>query len=220
MPDLTLKIPPHSPLSMLAQIITKASLLASLLASPYLPSPVAALPPFRDRVPVPATCPTAVNAPVAAPLANLSSLLATPTLQVHENFIYPIPRTNQVLRGRLFTCRPIPPVPLQRLLAGALWRAQNRLSFEGPNARLLPRDNPFVFEVPGCYFEMNSRRARDGLPSMTWKMVRDSIMALQQVMERPQNAFEAGFFLMEEGQGNWGNGQVLRALPDAQMAVA
>ncbi|KAL9009833.1 MAG: hypothetical protein Q9173_005168 [Seirophora scorigena] len=205
---------------MLEQIITKASLLASLLASHYLISPVTALPPFRNHVPVPATCLTAVDAPVSAPLANLSTILTTPTLKAHENFIYPIPRTSQVLRGRLFTCRPVPPVPLQRLLAGALSRAQARLSFEGPNARLLPHDNPFVFEVAGCHFEMYSRRARDGLPDMTWKMMRDAIMALQQVMERPQNAFEAGFLLMEEGQGNWGNGQVLRELPGAQMSVA
>ncbi|KAI4275132.1 MAG: hypothetical protein L6R35_006292 [Caloplaca aegaea] len=200
---------------MLKKIIT----VIFLLASHHLPSPVSALAAsqvVRNQALRPATCSPADR---SAPLANLSSLLLTEPITNHRTISYPIPRTTQVLRVRVFTCRSIEPLPLHRALEGALSLAQQRLTHQGPNARLLTRNNPFTYGVHGCYFEMTSRKARDGLPGMTWKMMRDVLLALQQVLERDRNWFEAGFVLAEATQGgNWGHGQVLQEVPMAQVA--
>ncbi|KAL8935047.1 MAG: hypothetical protein Q9211_004914 [Gyalolechia sp. 1 TL-2023] len=195
---------------MLAQILLTASLAFHYLAV----FPVTAIP-LEDR------------ALLLPDLRSLSEHLSAPTnlrrpslntssnYDDREKFIYAIPRTTQTLQGWVFTRNPIRPQSLHAVLQAGLDYAQQRLSHRGPNARLLLHENPYAIDVPGCYAEVKSRRATDGQPGMTWLMIRNLFLALQQVLERDRRFFDAAFVLMDENKVSWGHGQVLRVMAES-----
>ncbi|KAL8788356.1 MAG: hypothetical protein Q9213_001753 [Squamulea squamosa] len=147
---------------------------------------------------------------------NLSSTILShspPSLNDWEHFAYPIPGTKQILKGRIFTSQPLRPSSVHFALDGGLAQTQYQLSTFGPTARLFTRDNPYSYKVPGCFVEMRSKVATDGRPIMTWKMMRDIFLALEQVVEKEQRFFDVSFVLTDESQVSWGHGQVIEREP-------
>lgn len=135
--------------------------------------------------------------------------LNTPSNSDRQPFAYVIPGTTQILQGCAFTRNPIRPQSLHAALQVGLAHAQERLSARGPNARLYLSENPYTLDVPGCYAEVVARRAADGLPGMTWLMIRNIFLALQQVLERERRPFDAAFVLKDQNKVSFGHGQVL-----------
>ncbi|KAL8725595.1 MAG: hypothetical protein Q9166_007260 [cf. Caloplaca sp. 2 TL-2023] len=150
------------------------------------------------------------------PNTNLSFSPEPTPLNDWEHFAYPIPRTTQILKGRIFTDNPLRASSLHFTLDGALVIAQQQLSHLGPDARLWSRDNPFTYRVPGCYFGIGSK-VQGERPVMTWKMMRDVVMALQQVLEQQQRYFHASFVLTDTDQVTWGHGEVADRGPLSQI---
>ncbi|KAL8680954.1 MAG: hypothetical protein Q9224_006901, partial [Gallowayella concinna] len=143
-----------------------------------------------------------------------STHLFLPSLGDWENFAFVIPSTKFILKGRIFTGKPLRANALHYALDGGLVTAQEQLSHLGATARLRNRDNPFTYKVPGCYFEMRSKVARiDDRPTMTWKMMRNLVLALEQVLEKERKYYETSFVLVDESKVTWGHGQITERAP-------
>lgn len=144
--------------------------------------------------------------------SNLLSTLDTPSANDWEHFSYPIPNTRQILKGRIFTSRPIRPSSLHFMIDGGIAETGQQLSKLG-NTRLRLRDNPYRYQVPGCHFEIGSKTSPGGRPLMTYGMMRDVFLALEQVLEKAQRSFETSFVLTDQDQMSWGHGQVVQNAP-------
>ncbi|KAL9013417.1 MAG: hypothetical protein Q9173_001893 [Seirophora scorigena] len=124
--------------------------------------------------------------------------LATKISNDWENFAYPIFPTKQVLRGRIFTSRPIRPRALFFMIDGGIATTRHQISELG-DARLRARDNPYAYMVPGCHFRMWSKTAKgSGAPVMTYRMMREVFLALQEVLQKDEREFEASFVLTDQ----------------------
>ncbi|KAI4100425.1 MAG: hypothetical protein LQ339_005486 [Xanthoria mediterranea] len=149
---------------------------------------------------------TTQNQPSISPNATLSAL------NDWENFAYPIPSpNNQILKGRIFTSKPLRPGPLQSVIDGVLAYAQRHVSDLGPTARLYPRDNGLCYrDLGGCFFEIRSKvdRGEGNRPIMTWLMVRDVLLALREVLVRGQKSFQTSFVLVDDQARSWGHGEI------------
>ncbi|KAL8805552.1 MAG: hypothetical protein Q9200_005381, partial [Gallowayella weberi] len=132
-----------------------------------------------------------------------------------EHFTYEISGTKLALKGRIFIDKPLRPNSLHFAIDGGLAIAERQPS----NARLSDHDNPFTYRVPGCYFETRSKVARmDGRPTMTWKMMKDLLSALEEVLEKQRNYFEASFVLVDDSEISWGHGQIAKMGPPGRVA--
>ncbi|KAI4232876.1 MAG: hypothetical protein L6R40_007280 [Gallowayella cf. fulva] len=149
---------------------------------------------------------------------TVSSHSSLPRLGDWENFAYPIPRTKQILKGRILTSKRLNSNSLHFAIDGGLAKVQQQISVSSPNTRLPAYDNPFIYRVPGCYFEMESKVGRDGKPKMTWKMMKDVLSALEQVLEKQQRFFETSFVLTDDAKVSWGHGQVVAMGPPKDLA--
>ncbi|KAL8837524.1 MAG: hypothetical protein Q9170_002483 [Blastenia crenularia] len=130
-----------------------------------------------------------------------------------ENFAYPIPHTNQILKGRIFTSLRLRPSALHFMIDGGIAQTRHQLDDFGA-VRLRIKDNPYRYVVPHCYFTMGSKVVSGAKPIMTYRMMRDVFLALEQVLENQQRYFEASFVLTDENQRSWGHGQVLEREPE------
>ncbi|KAI4122532.1 MAG: hypothetical protein LQ338_005763 [Usnochroma carphineum] len=187
-----------------------------LLLLPYLAFPVASHP-LDDRDLSPAS--SALPLPHSSPNANLSPPLPkTPSLNDWENFAYPIPYTKRTLKGRIFTSKRLRPRAVHLMLDGGLAHIRRQLAHLG-YIRLRPADNPYIYQVHGCRFSMDSK-TRDGRPMMTYRMIKDVFLALEQVLENDQRFFEASFVLVDEDGVSWGHGEVVERVTSNQVSVS
>ncbi|CAL8576549.1 hypothetical protein XPA_002424 [Xanthoria parietina] len=158
------------------------------------------------------------NQPSISPNATLSAL------NDWENFAYPIPSpNNQILKGRIFTSKPLRPGPLQSVIDGVLAYAQQHVSDYGPTARLYPRDNGLCYrDLGGCFFELRSKVDPEGgkRPIMTWLMVRDVLLALREVLVRRQQSYETSFVLVDIEARSWGHGEIREGISACNAAEA
>ncbi|KAL8960986.1 MAG: hypothetical protein Q9193_002394 [Seirophora villosa] len=146
-------------------------------------------------LPAPPTCRSGYN--VGATILN-----------AWENFAYPIPPTKQVLRGRIFTLRPIRPGALFFMIAGGIATTRRQIPELG-DACLRARDNLYAYMVPGCHFCMWSKTAkRSGAPVMTYRMMQEVFLALEEVLQKDERKFEATFVLTDEDCVSWDDGEV------------
>lgn len=145
------------------------------------------------------------------PLANPSTLLLEAPVNDWEYFAYQIPGTIQILKGRVFTSRRITPISLHFVIEGSLFSILREIAISG-NTRLRDVDNPYMYRVPGCYFEFTSKTSGKQ-PTMTYGMLGDVLMALEHVLEKAQRNFETSFVLTDEDRVTWGHGQVLAKAP-------
>ena len=145
------------------------------------------------------------------PHVNSSSLLLETPVNDWEHFTYPISGTIQVLKGRIFTSRRVTPSSLQFMIEGGLFNILREIAILG-NTRLKDEDNPYTYRVPGCYFDFRSKTSGKQ-PTMTYGMLGDVFMALEQVLEKAQRNFETSFVLTDEDRVTWGHGQVLAKSP-------
>ena len=143
--------------------------------------------------------------------ANVSSL-SLGTLGDWVHFSYPILNTNQVLKGQIFTSRPLRARALHYVIDGALAFARRQMSSSG-NTALQESDNPFIYRIPGCYFKMGSK-LRVGKPIMTYKMMIDTLDALHDLLETQQMAFDTTFSLTDKNQKTWGHGEIFGEVPN------
>ncbi|KAL8770165.1 MAG: hypothetical protein Q9209_004007 [Squamulea sp. 1 TL-2023] len=184
----------------------RISVLTSFAVLPYLASLVISIP-LEPRPVVPSNLWTNEN------LSSPILVHSLPSLNDWEHFAYPIPRTKQFLKGRIFTSHPLRPSAIHFALDGGLSQTQQQVSTFGPTARLWWNDNPYSYKVPGCFVEMRSKVTADGRPTMTWKMMRDMFLALEQILEKDQRFFEVSFVLTDESQVSWGHGQLIEREP-------
>lgn len=145
------------------------------------------------------------------PHTNSSSLFSKTPVNDWESFAYPISGTIQILRGRIFTSRHITPDSLRFMIEGGLFSTLREIAILG-NTRLRDEDNPYTYRVPGCYFDFRSKTSGKQ-PMMTYGMLGDVFMALEQVLEKAQRNFETSFVLTDEDRVTWGHGQVLTKAP-------
>lgn len=143
--------------------------------------------------------------------ANSSSLLLETPFNDWDYFAYPIPGTNQILKGHIFTSRLVRPSSLQFMIEGGLLSTLRQIAITG-NIRLRDEDNPYTYRVPGCYFDVRSKTSEER-PTITYGMLGDVFMALEQVLEKAQRNFETSFVLTDEDRVTWGHGQVLAKAP-------
>ncbi|KAL8915353.1 MAG: hypothetical protein Q9171_000223 [Xanthocarpia ochracea] len=146
-----------------------------------------------------------------------TSFLTPPPSNDWETFAYPIPGTNQILKGRIFTSEPLRRYSLRLAIDGGLTETQTLISSYGPTTRIRSRDNPYVSTVPGCFISMRSKVGSDGEPTMTWEMMRDVLSALEHVLENEQRFFETSFVLTDEDRVSWGHGQVVQNPPSLKL---
>ena len=146
--------------------------------------------------------------------ANASSLpLVVPSLGDWENFAYPIPNSKRVLKGRIFTNRPLRPNALHFAIDGGIARAKSVIASKG-NTRIRAPDNPFTFRVPGCYFGMSSK-VLGGEAIMRYGDMVDVLEALEQLLEKGQLFLETSFVLTDNEQKTWGHGEIFEQEPSA-----
>ncbi|KAL8721555.1 MAG: hypothetical protein Q9181_007684, partial [Wetmoreana brouardii] len=159
--------------------------------------------------------PTSILAGPAPTNANLSSPLhsASPDDWIH--FTQPIPSTKLLLKGRLFPTRRLRPSSVHYTIEAGVAVTTDHIQRYG-DIRLHEFDNPWHYGVYGCYFYIDSKLSRDRFmaPTMTYGMVRDVLLALEQVMEVQKQNFEASFVLTDEDQVTWGHGEILKSKPD------
>lgn len=145
-----------------------------------------------------------------------SLLLNTTSLGDWENFAYPIPNSKRILKGRIFTSRRISPSALHFAIDGGLAGTTSRISSLG-DIRLADADNPYVYNVPGCHFRMDSKVLR-GRAIMTYGMMRDVFEAFEEVLERKQRFFSTSFVLTDQDQRTWGHGEIFDRPPSLSMS--
>ncbi|KAI4183344.1 MAG: hypothetical protein L6R41_005442 [Letrouitia leprolyta] len=144
----------------------------------------------------------------------LPGILTTPpSSNDWENFAYPIPNTREILKGRIFTSKPLRASALHFMIDGGLAQSRHELYNSG-NIRLRTKDNPYTYVVPGCFFTMRSKVASGGKPWMTYRMMRDVFAALEEVLEKVGKNFEASFVLTDEDRRSWGHGGVWERRPE------
>ncbi|KAL8927857.1 MAG: hypothetical protein Q9172_001157 [Xanthocarpia lactea] len=146
-----------------------------------------------------------------------TSFLGPPPKNDWEAFAYRIPLTNQILKGRIFTSKPLRRYSLRLAIHGGLTETQTSISSYGPSTRIRSRDNPYVSTVPGCFIGMRSKVGSDGEPTMTWKMMRDVFSTLEHVLENDQRFLETSFVLTDEDQVSWGHGEVAQNPPSLKL---
>lgn len=145
------------------------------------------------------------------PHTNSSSLFSKTPVNDWESFAYPISGTIQILKGRIFTSRRVTPDSLRFMIEGGIFSTLREIAILG-NTRLRDEDNPYTYRVPGCYFDFRSKTSGKQ-PMMTYGMLGDVFMALEQVLEKAQRNFETSFVLTDEDRVTWGHGQVLTKAP-------
>lgn len=145
------------------------------------------------------------------PPHNSSALLLETPVNDWEHFAYPIPGTIQILKGQIFTSRRVAPSSLHFMIEGGLFNILREIAISG-NTRLRDEDSPYTYRVLGCYFEFRSKTSGKQ-PKMTYGMLGDVFMALEQVLEKAQRNFESTFVLTDEDRVTWGHGQVLAKGP-------
>ena len=146
-------------------------------------------------------------APLTSVVSNLPSLvLDVSSLGDWEHFTYPIPNTKRVLKGRIFTNRPIRHYALHYMIDGGMAQATSHISAFG-DTHLSFEDNPFTYRVPGCHFKMSSKLFR-GRATMSYGTMREVFLALEQLLEKEERFFAVSFVLTDEKQGTWGHGEV------------
>lgn len=140
---------------------------------------------------------------------NSSSLsLMTHPLGDWEHFTYSIPKTRRVLRGRIFTFLPIRKAALHYMIDGGIAQTTSQITtLRRSNIRLEDGDNPYVYRVPHCHFEMSSKLV-DGKATMTYGMMKEVFQALEQLLEVGQRSFATSFVLTDETKVTWGHGEV------------
>ncbi|KAL8832070.1 MAG: hypothetical protein Q9191_000492 [Dirinaria sp. TL-2023a] len=140
-------------------------------------------------------------------LVNSSTtVLELPSTSRWDPIEYKIPATKQVLTGRIFTSSPIRPSSLHYVLDAGLGIAEARLASMG-DVRLADHDNPFVYRVPGCDFQLASS-VSDGEVKMTYGMMKEVFKALEALLERPQRFYEATFVLSDNKNHAFGHGEI------------
>ena len=156
--------------------------------------------PFEDRALSPGNSVSTLQRP--SKINNSSSLLLDePRLGDWEHFVEPIPNTKRVFRGRIFTDRPIRPSALHFMIDGGLATASSRLDDLG-NINLVGQDNPFVYRVPGCHFQIRSKTS-DGKALMTYAMLIEVFKALEKLLEKGQRFFATSFVLTDYERVSW-----------------
>lgn len=78
----------------------------------------------------------------------------------------------------------------------------------GSDTHLRAVDNPYLDEVPGCHFTLQSLIAGGGGPMMTYGMVLDVLRGLEVVLEKAERNYEAGFVVMDDRGFILGHGEV------------
>ena len=160
---------------------------------------------------------TPINHQPSLPSSLLTPSLPKPaSLNDWEHFTYPLPRTPFILKGRIFTSKPLLPSALHTALSGVLDYAQTQVSALGPEARLPTRN--IAYRIPGsgrsdgCFLKLMSTMDREG-PVMTWGMVRDILLGLREVLEKGERRFETSFVVVDEGGRSWGHGEIMEKTP-------
>ncbi|KAL8973750.1 MAG: hypothetical protein Q9197_002014 [Variospora fuerteventurae] len=177
--------------------------------------PVASFP--LDQEAHPSADSTTAESPLPASV-NTSFGLERPNANDWENFAHPIPFTDQVLKGRIFTSLPIRPRDLSNMIDGGIRTTRRQISEMGGETRLRARDNPYTSIVPGCHFRMRSTTARGrGVPVMTYTMMRNVFLALEQVLEKDGRDFETSFVLTDQDSVGWGHGEVYYRAPSRKV---
>ncbi|KAL8706992.1 MAG: hypothetical protein Q9201_000040 [Fulgogasparrea decipioides] len=194
-------------------MLSRMGLPILLLLLPFLAPQAASI--SLDEAKPPAVSITKTTSTLPGPTANLSSSLhsASPNDWIH--FTQPIPSTKLILVGRLFTSRRLRPASVHYIIDAGIVVTTNYIQGYG-NIRLHEFDNPWHYGVYGCYFYVISKLSRDRFrqPTMTYGMVRDVFLALEQVMEVQKQNFEVSFSLTDENKVTWGHGEVLSSKPD------
>ena len=160
-----------------------------------------------------ATLPRNMNATLDG-LPHLDSPLPLPgalSLGDWDFFAYPIPTTSQIIKGRIFTSQPIRPNALHFAIDGAIAETIWRIAHKG-NVQLEDADNPFIYRVPGCYFEMASK-VFDGRALLTYGMVNNILKALEHLLESQGQFFNTSFVLVDDQKRTWGHGGIFDRPP-------
>jgi hypothetical protein len=82
------------------------------------------------------------------------------------------------------------------MIEGGLLSTLRQIAISG-NIRLRDEDNPYTYRVPGCYFDVRSKTSEERA-TITYGMLGDVFMTLEQVLEKAQRNFETSFVLTDE----------------------
>lgn len=197
-----------NPSSVLAKMFSRLGFLVFLLLSCFI-CQIACIPLEERALSARTTIP---SVPPILNHANVSSLpLVVPSLGDWENFAYPIPNSKRILKGRIFTNRPLRRNALHFAIDGGIASAKSAISSKG-NIRIRATDNPFIFRVPHCYFGMSSK-VFGGEAVMSYGNMVEVLEALEQLLEKQQRFLETSFVLTDKEQKTWGHGQIFEKEP-------
>ena len=165
--------------------------------------------PLEQRA-VSATSDALSTPPFSLPLHVPSLQSGGSSLNDWRDFVYRIPHTKRILKGRISINNIIPKPALHYTIIGGRDTAKARRHDTG-DGRLEDRDNPFEYQLVGCGFRMTSNGVW-GEALMTYGMVVEVFDALEQVLEKRGLYFGATFILTDEDRRNWGRGEIVEKL--------
>ena len=100
------------------------------------------------------------------------------------------------------------PTALNFVISTILDQVQQRVMTSGEDSPIRP--NPFVYHIPDCWSTISSASPRSTKGPITYRILREVMLALREVLEEQQRFHEAFYDILDADNAIWAEGSMLR----------